>query len=328
MIVDNAVYRAGHRIEHDKSVDDVVGVSATRQPGDFQWVGLHDPAHDEMQSVASTFGLHPLAVDDAVNAHQRPKLERYDEMIFMVVKTLWYVDELDAVETGEIAVFVGADYVVTVRHGDGSDLQASRRDLESRARLLAHGPTAVLYAVCDKVVDDYELVAAGLEVDIDEIETSVFSGSRDVRSRDAERIYTLKREIAEVRRAAHPLREPMRLLSIGHVLHVSDEGMEYFRDVSDHLIRFCESVDSMDSLLSSAFDAHVSQISLQQNEDMRKISAAAALVVVPTLIAGVYGMNFDYMPELGWHYGYPFSLAMMIGVAAGLYVWFKKVGWL
>ncbi|WP_110183401.1 magnesium/cobalt transporter CorA [Nocardioides solisilvae] len=328
MIVDNAVYREGRRVPHDLEVHDILGVGATRRPGDFQWVGLHEPDPREMQEVAEAFGLHPLAVEDAVNAHQRPKLELYDDMLFLVLKTLWYVDAEDAVETGEIGVFVGRDYVVTVRHGEGAELQASRRELEARAKVLAHGPTAVLYAVCDKVVDDYESVGAELEIDVDEVEASVFAEGRASGSQHSARIYTLKREAAEVRRAVLPLREPLRLLASGMVPGLPEDTTHYFRDVHDHLTRVGEVVDTLDTLLASAFESYVARISMQQNEDMRKISAGAALVVVPTLVAGVYGMNFDHMPELGWRYGYPFALALMVAVAGGLLAWFKRSGWL
>ncbi|WP_104106481.1 magnesium/cobalt transporter CorA [Nocardioides sp. 616] len=325
MIVDNAVYRNGRRVAHDLLVNDVVGVGAARQPGDFQWIGLHQPDESEMHAVADAFGLHPLAVEDALSAHQRPKLDLYEGMLFLVIKTLWYVDELDAVETGEIEIFVGSDYVVTVRHGAGSDLQASRRDLEHRAQVLAHGPAAVLYAVCDQVVDAYEAVGASLEEDVDEVEASVFS---EARTNDSARIYTLKRELAEVRRAVVPLREPLSRMVHGRVPGVPEETGPYFRDVADHLQRVSDVVDNLDSLLSTAFDAYATRISIQQNEDMRKISAGAALVVLPTLVAGIYGMNFKYMPELDWRYGYPFAITVMVGIAVGLTVWFKRSGWL
>ena len=250
-----------------------------------------------------------------------------------MLKTLWYVDAEDAVETGEINMFVGKDFVVTVRHGDGIDLSDSRRDLEQRAQVLEHGPMGVMYAICDRVVDEYERVGAALEEDVDEVEESVFSPAR---TDDSTRIYVLKREIAEVRRAVLPLREPMRKFSmhsdtvptIRTPIPITAETATYFRDVADHLQRVSEVIDSLDVLLSTAFDGHLARISVQQNEDMRKISAGAALVVVPTLIAGIYGMNFDHMPELHWTYGYPFAMALMIGVAAGLFALFKKSGWL
>ena len=325
--MDNALYRKGVRVPLDTDGDALGHTRLSCQEGDFQWVGLHEPRPSELMAVAAAFDLHPLAVEDAGDSHQRPKVERYGHTLFLVLKTLWYVDEHDAVETGEINMFVGPDFVVTVRHGEGTDLAESRRDLERRVRLLAHGPAAVMYAVCDRVVDDYERVGAALEKDVDEVEASVFSPER---TNDSVRIYTLKREIAEVRRAVLPLREPMRRLMLGHVegIDIDEESATYFRDVADHLHRVSEVVDNLDNLLSTAFDAHLARISVQQNDDMRKISAGAALVVVPTLIAGIYGMNFDHMPELHWTLGYPFALLLMVGASVGLLVWFKRSGWL
>ncbi len=326
MIVDNALYHSGKRVPLGDTDDQSLGYARVPcDPGDFQWVGIHDPSPDELELIARTFDLHPLAVEDAGDSHQRPKLERYDDTLFLVLKTLWYVDEEDAVETGEINIFVGKDFVVTVRHGKGIDIAASRRDLEHRAKVLEHGPMAVLYAICDRVVDEYEKVGQALEIDVDEVEESVFS---PVRTDDSNRIYVLKREIAEVRRAVMPLREPMRKFALGADDRITEETATYFRDVADHLHRVSEVIDNLDGLLSTAFDAHIARISMQQNEDMRKISAGAALVVVPTLIAGVYGMNFDHMPELHWTYGYAYAVALMVGISAVLFGFFKKSGWL
>lgn len=323
MIVDSALYRKGSRVEGDGDLR-TLRARADRD-GDFVWVGMHHPTEDEIADVAEVFNLHPLAVEDAVKAHQRPKLERYGESIFLVLKTLWYVDEDDAVETGEIAMFVGRDFVVSVRHGRGAELHSAREFLEAAEGILIHGPAAVVYAVCDRVVDDYSAVVDELVVDVDEIEASVFS---DARTNDSARIYTLKREISEVRRAVMPLREPMSRFSSGHVEGVPDEAAPFFRDVADHVARAAETVDSLDSLLSTAFDAHLAQISVQQNNDMRKISAAVGLVAAPTLIAGVYGMNFAHMPELHWRLGYPLALLLMLAISGGLWVWFKRSGWL
>ncbi|MBC2934566.1 magnesium/cobalt transporter CorA [Nocardioides sp. zg-1228] len=325
MIVDNAYYHQGRRVPLGGE-DQSLGIARVPcDSGDFQWIGMHDPSPEELERVAKEFDLHPLAVEDAGDSHQRPKLERYGDTLFLVLKTLWYVDEDDAVETGEINVFVGADFVVTVRHGLGLDLADARRDLERRATVLEHGPMAVLYAICDRVVDEYERVGASLEEDVDEVEASVFSA---MRTDDSSRIYVLKREIAEVRRAVLPLREPMRQLEAGGDDRITAETATYFRDVVDHLQRVAEVVDNLDALLSTAFDAHTARISVQQNDDMRKISAGAAVIVVPTLIAGIYGMNFTHMPELQWTYGYPFALLLMVGSAIVLIVWFKRSGWL
>ena len=323
MIVDCALYRQGVRVEGGGDFGALR--ASTDRDGDFVWVGMHDPSAEEIAEVAEVFGLHPLAVEDTVKAHQRPKLERYDDTLFVILKTLWYVDADDAVETGEIALFVGRDFVVSVRHGEGSALHSSREFLECSRDLLVHGPPAVLYAVCDHVVDGHVAVVDELVVDVDEIETSVFS---DERTDDAARIYVLKRELAEVRRAVLPLRDPMARLAAGTSEGIPKETAPFFRDVGDHLARAAETVDSLDTLLSTAFDAHLAQISVQQNNDMRKISAGAALVVVPTLIAGIYGMNFRHMPELDWTYGYPFAIGLMAVVALGLWVLFKRSGWL
>ena len=326
VIVDSAVYRQGKRLGDDLPPGELGRVrKLATEPGDFVWVGLHDPNEHELATVEEEFGLHPLAIEDAFTAHQRPKLERYEHTLFLTLKSLWYVDESDAVETGEINMFVGEDFVVTVRHGAGSELHTARRDLEAKAAVLTHGPSAVVYAVCDRVVDGYLSVMTALEEDVDEVETSVFSSQR---TNDSARIYTLKREIAEARRATLPLREPMRRFATGAVPGIDPESAPFFRDVLDHLNRVTETVDGLDQLLSTAFDAHIAQISVQQNEDMRKISAGAAIVVVPTLIAGIYGMNFRHMPELSWTYGYAYAVVLMAGVGFALWIWFKRSGWL
>jgi magnesium transporter len=326
MIVDCALYRDGVRVPLEVSSDDLGAVrDARRGDGDFVWVGLHDPDPKEMDRVAELFALHPLAVEDALHAHQRPKLERYDDGLFLVLKTLWYVDELDAVETGEINLFLGRDFVVSVRHGEGTELGSARRDLEQRAELLSHGPSAVVYAICDRVVDGYEEVGSALEIDVDEVEASVFSQAR---TDDTPRIYVLKREIAEMRRAVSPLKDPMMRFASGTVTGVPPESAPFFRDIHDHLVRVSEVIETLDNLLSTAFDAQLARIGVQQNEDMRKISAWVAIAAVGTLIAGIYGMNFEHMPELGSRYGYPGALLAMLLSAVVLYRFFKKSGWL
>ena len=325
MIVDNALYRKGVRVPVDCEISDLAAVRERCGPDDFVWVGLHEPDQRELDEVAEIFGLHPLAVEDAVKAHQRPKLERYEDSIFLILKTLWYVDEEDAVETGEINLFVGPDFVVSVRHGKGGSLHQARKALEDREQVLAHGPSAVVYAVCDEVVDAYEAVAESLQEDVDEVEISVYS---EERTNDSARIYVLKRELAEVRRAVFPLREPINRFINGAVRGVDPDAAPYFRDVGDHLARVSEAVDNLDSLLSTAFEAHMAQITIQQNDDMRRISATIGLIAAPALIGTIYGMNFQNMPELGWHLGYLFALGLM--VAASLTVWIlsKRAGWL
>ena len=326
MIVDCALYREGVRVPLEVSHHDLGAVRAARRDdGDFVWVGLHKPDKAEMARVSEIFDLHPLAVEDALNAHQRPKLERYGDTLFLVLKTLWYVDERDAVETGEVALFVGHDFVVSVRHGEGTELHTARLDLEHQAQVLGHGPSSVVYVVCDRVVDGYEDVAAELEIDVDEVEASVFSVSR---SDDSERIYILKRELAEMRRAVNPLKDPMQRFANGQVPGISLNAANFFRDVADHLARVAETIDSLDGLLSNAFDALHARISVQQNDDMRKISAWVAIAAVSTLVAGVYGMNFQHIPELQWRYGYGYALGLMIIASFLLYRFFKKSGWL
>ena len=326
MIVDSALYRDGNRVAVDCTKEDLTEIrDEATGANDFVWVGIHQPDEDELNWVAEVFSLHPLAVEDALNAHQRPKLERYEDNLFLVLKTLWYVDEEDAVETGEINLFVGRNFVVSVRHGKGGELHSARLDLEKQAHVLGHGPSAVVYAICDTVVDSYEAVGLSLEEDVDEVETSVFSPER---TQDSQRIYILKRELAEVRRAVNPLREPMKRFATGSVAFVSQESSPFFRDVLDHLNRAAEDLDALEMLLSSAFDAHLARIQVQQNNDMRKISAGAAIIVVPTLVAGIYGMNFTHMPELGWRFGYAYALILMAGAVIGLWWWFRRSGWL
>ncbi|MGH3331818.1 MAG: magnesium/cobalt transporter CorA [Nocardioidaceae bacterium] len=327
MIVDSALYRDGVRVPLDVASDDLPAVLAARAGDqDFVWVGLHEPSADELDRVAGSLQLHPLAVEDALHAHQRPKLERYDDgLLFLVLRTLWYVDELDAVETGEIALFLGPGFVVSVRHGEGTELHSARLDLETKTQLLGHGPSAVVYAICDRVVDSYEAVAASLEIDVDEIESSVFSPAR---SDDSARIYVLKRELAEMRRAVSPLKDPMQRFAAGSVAGIAPESAPFFRDVADHVVRVSEVIDSLDGLLSTAFDALLARISVQQNDDMRKISAWVAIAAVSTLIAGVYGMNFKNMPELHWRYGYFIALSVMGLASVVLYRMFKRSGWL
>jgi magnesium transporter len=324
VIVDCGVYREGTRQPVPKNPETV----ATAIDGDadcFGWIGLHEPTEEELTRVQKLFGLHPLAVEDALKPHQRPKIERYDESLVVVLRTLWYVDQYDAVETGQVSVFVGKRYVVTVRHGEGGELATARADLEDRAQLLGHGPAAVLWAICDAVVDGYDTVATSVEVDVDEVEASVFSPER---TSDAARIYYLKREVLEMRRAILPLREPLDRFAHGEVKEVSREAAPFFRDVADHLIRVAEQTEGLDALLSSALGAHLARVSVQQNDDMRRISAWIAIAAVPTLIAGIYGMNFENMPELHWHYGYYVVVAVMAVACTTLYRFFRRVGWL
>ena len=326
MIVDSAWYRDCRRTDVEVTPDLLERLRAEpEETRGFVWVGLHEPTKDEMARLQRIFGLHPLAVEDAMSTRQRPKVEPYADMLFMVLKTLWYVDERDEVETGQVAIFLGEDFAVTVRQGAGVELAKIRQDLEARPDLLGHGPTAVAYSVCDRIVDGYEDVAAELEVDVDEVEESVFSPGR---TRDSQRIYVLKREVAEARRAVHPLRVPMGRFATASYSYLHDDSAAFWRDIADHVVRVDEVIENLDQLLSTAFDAHLARISVDQNEDMRKISAWVAIAGVMTVVAGIYGMNFEHMPELGWHYGYAYALGLMAGLSGILYSIFKKSGWL
>jgi magnesium transporter len=324
VIVDCGVYAGGERQDLPRNPETVA--QAIDDDGRcFGWVGLHDPSAEEMSRVQELFDLHPLAVEDSLKPHQRPKVERFGESIVVVLRTLWYVDEGDAVETGQISVFVGERYVVTVRHGEGAPLTTARHELEERASILGHGPAAVLWAICDSVVDGYETVAEAVEVDVDEVEASVFSPER---TSDAERIYTLKREVLEMLRAIVPLREPIGSFARAEIPLISAEAAPFFGDVADHVNRVADQTEGLDVLLSSALGAHLARVSVQQNDDMRRITAWVAIAAVPTALAGIYGMNFDNMPELRWYYGYFACLALMATVCSVMYAGFRRAGWL
>jgi magnesium transporter len=278
-----------------------------------------------MARVAEIFGLHRLAVEDSLHPVQRPKLEKYGDMVFLVLKTLWYVKKSDTVRGGQVALFMGPGYVVTVRQGAPFELESVRRHLEEHPDMLKQGPAAVVHAVCDRVVDLYELVVSDLESDVDEVEASVFSPERPHVSK---RIYELNRELSTLRRAVSPLRAPMQQFAQAEIKGVSADMAPFFRDVADHLARVSDAVDSLGNLLSSAFDANMSRIGVQQNDDMRRMSAWAAIFAVITVLAGIYGMNFARMPELHWSFGYPLVLLVMAGLSVVLYRMFKKSGWL
>jgi magnesium transporter len=323
VIVDCAIYEEGRR--RDGSVDLHDAYGACRRDGKFAWIGLYEPTEEEFDSLRREFDLHPLAVEDAIHAHQRPKLEVFEDTVFVVLKTARYVDSEEVVQFGEILIFLGKDYILTVRHGEASALKQVRESLESDPELLKHGPGAVLHAIVDRVVDDYAPALEGLGVDIDEVENEVFSPGR---SNPAQRIYRLKREVLEFNRAAAPLVEPIDRLAKGHYEVVHPEVRAYFRDVKDHLIRVHEQLESYRDLLTSILHANLAQITVRQNDDVRRISAIVAIVAVPTLIAGIYGMNFEHMPELGWTFGYPLVLAVMLTLCTLLYRFFRRAGWL
>jgi magnesium transporter len=323
VIVDCAVYEAGRRLNGALPVHEAM--EACRKPGAFTWIGLYEPSEEEFESIRREFDLHELAVEDAIHAHQRPKLEVYGDMVFIVLKTARYVDPEEVVRLAEILIFLGEDYVITVRHGETSELRDVRQRLEQEPELLAHGPGAVLHAIVDKVVDDYTPAIIGLGEDIDEIENQVFSGER---ANPAERIYKLKREVLEFGHAVGPLVDPVDRLAKGHYEVIHPEVRTYFRDVNDHLLRAHEQLENFRDLLTSVLSANLAQVTVRQNEDVRKISAIVAIVAVPTMIAGIYGMNFEHMPELGWTFGYPLVLAVMAAICFTLYRYFKRVGWL
>jgi magnesium transporter len=322
VIVDCAVYADGRRSAEVVSADDAV--AEARRVDGFAWIGLHDPTAEEFECVARVFDLHPLAVEDAIHAHQRPKLERYGDSLFVVLKPARYVDRDEVVEIAEIMVFVGDDFVVTVRYGDTAALVDMRRALENDPERLQWGPAAVLHALADKVVDDYEVVMRGLDEDIDQIEAEVFSGAS---AHHAERIFKLKREILDFRRAVEPLRPAMAEL-VKTVKPIDERSGAYFRDVHDHVMRVSDHLLGLDALLDGALHANVAQVGMRQNEDMRKISAWVAIVAMPTMIAGIYGMNFEHMPELEWRFGYPLVLSAMALACFLLYRNFKRRDWL
>ena len=323
MIVDCAEYEDGRRCPDEMSLTDIA--TRPRVPGRFLWLGMFEPTAEEFDQMRQTLGLHPLAIEDAVEAHQRPKLEVYDDTLFMVVKTARYDDPTETVEFGELLIFLGGDFIVVVRHGAATALAGVRSELEAQPDRLATGPAAVLHGILDRVVDDYAPVMAGIDDDIGEVEASVFS---EYGLNQVERIYKLKREVLGVHRALRPLIEPLNRL-VNHPLPCIPAGARsYFRDVEDHLLHVAEQNDANRDLLTSILEANLTRVSVRQNEDMRKISAWVAIAAVPTLVAGIYGMNFDHMPELGWQYGYAAALLLMGGVCSGLYVMFRRSGWL
>ena len=337
-LVDSAVYLDGDRVD---SPDTLARTYAALHdaPGAVGWIGLYRPDHHELASLAAEFDLHELAVEDAITAHQRPKLERYDDTLFVVLRAARYLDDVEEVEFGEVHLFVGPDFVITVRHSEAPDISAVRRRLESNPDLLRLGPEAILYAILDRVVDGYAPVVAGLENDIDEIETEVFEGDPRV----SRRIYELSREVIEFQRATRPLAAVVAALTAGFEKYGTDEELQrYLRDVEDHLTVVIEQVDGFRQLLRDILTVNatlvaqqqneemkaLSEASIDQNEEVKRISAWAAILFAPTLIGTVYGMNFDSMPELHWAYGYPFALAMMLLVSLVLYLVFRRRGWI
>jgi magnesium transporter len=350
-LVDNGIYVDGRRTEAPRTLDETYEL--LRERHGMAWIGLYRPDEDEIHSVAAEFDLHPLAVEDALKGHQRAKLERFGDTLFVVLRPAWYLDAEEQVEFGEVHLFVGPEFVVTVRHAENPDLGAVRRRLEASPELLARGPEAVLYAVFDEVVDGYAPVIAGLENDIDEIQDQLFGGDPAV----SRRIFELLREVIDFQRATGPLRDMLDALQRGAVKYNVDlELQRALRDVLDHALRIGDRADSFRVLLENALTVHstlvtqaqndemrrlseaslgqneetrrLSETGLAQNEEIKKISSWAAILFAPTLIGTIYGMNFTYMPELDWRLGYPLALAAMIAMGIGLYLVFKHRRWL
>ena len=336
-VIDNAIYRAGARVATPANLEETFEERARH--GGFAWIGLYRPTDAEIDAVAAEFGLHPLAVEDARKGHQRAKLERYGETLFVVLRPARYLDDVERVEFGEVHVFIGPDFAITIRRAESPDLARVRRRLESSPELLQQGPEAVLYAVLDEVVDEYAPVVAGLENDIDEIEEQLFSGDPVV----TRRIYDLASEVMEFQRATRPLVAMFEALERGFEKYDIDlELQRYLRDVKDHVLRIVERGDSFRQLLANALTVHATLVGQRQNEEMRrvsetslaqseqtkKISSWAAILFAPTLVGTVYGMNFDYMPELDWVLGYPFAVLLMAAMGLTLYLVFKRRNWL
>ncbi|MBC6457655.1 magnesium and cobalt transport protein CorA [Actinomadura sp. HBU206391] len=337
-VIDAAVYVEGKRRKSPATLADTYR-SLRETPDAMAWIGLYRPAEDQLLSLAEEFELHELAVEDAIVAHQRPKLERYGNTLFVVLRAARYVDDLEEVDFGELHIFVGHDFVLTVRHSEAPNLAVVRSRVEEDPDLIASGPEAVLYAILDAVVDGYAPVVAGLQNDIDEIETEVFGGDPGV----SRRIYELSREVIEFQRATRPLLGMLEALTAGFDKYGTDEELRrYLRDVEDHATTVVERVDGFRQMLQDILTVnatlvsqaqneemkHLTRASYAQNEEVKKISAWAAILFAPTLIGTIYGMNFTQMPELKWVMGYPFAVALMAVVCTSLYLVFKRRDWL
>ena len=323
MAMDYALYRNGERALDGSTISELI--ASAREDGGFLWVGVTEPSTAEFEKLATDFEFHPLAIEDAVMAKQRAKLEMYEGMTFIVLRTTFYEERASQVTTGEILAFIGEHYIVVVRHGEGSPLTGVRNRLEQQPHLLAHGPYAVLHAIMDSVIDTYIAITSELEKDVIEVEQSVFS---DRTVYNSEKIYFLKRELLEFSHAIYPLLVPLQRLAVDFNDIVPDELAPFFRDTLDHLHSAIDIANGLDNLLTSALSADLAHVQVQQNEDMRKITSWVALAATPTMLAGIYGMNFDHMPELRWTFGYPLVMGVMALVTGTLYYKFKKSGWL
>ncbi len=322
MILDCAHYKDGARQNKDPLAIDEAA-ERCREDG-FVWLGLHDPEPQELTEVAERFDLPALAVEDAMQAHQRPKLEDYENGYFLVLHTARYLDDIEEVEFGEVHVFTGDGFVIVIRHGAASELHSARERLEAQPELLREGPAAAVWAIMDKIVDDYEPVMAGLENDVEEVEVDVFGE----RSDETKRIYFLRRELAEFYRAVHPLLPPLDALVSAEHPNLASLLREHLRDVTDHVKRIEDAISTQRELLTSVLQANLAVISVQQNDVVKKISGWAAIITVPTLIASIYGMNFDHMPELHWRIGYPLALTTMVAAGLMLHRVLRRAGWL
>ena len=322
-VVACVAYAEGRRVG-DVAIPDIN--EALKQPGVFVWIGLHDPSPELLLQIQKEFGLHDLAVEDARAAHQRPKLEQYGDSIFVVLRPAIVAPDQQRVELGETHLFVGSRYVVSIRHGATPSYTAVRTRCESTPALLAKGPGFVLYAVMDFIVDQYFPVVDGLGDQLESLEDEIFSERFDRQT--VQRIYDLKRSLVEVKRAVSPLVDVCNRLIRFDLPLIHEDTRLYFRDVYDHAIRINEQVDTLRELLTGALEAHLSLTAVTQNDAMKKLAGWAAIIGVPTMVAGVYGMNFKFMPELEWRYGYPGVLAGMGAACGYLYYRFKRSGWL
>jgi len=323
VIVDCAHYRGGRR-QHEGRLEPARAAARASDEGGFVWLGLHEPSPEELAEVGRRFHLHELALEDAAHAHQRPKLEDYADSYFVVLRPARYDDAREEVEFGEIQVFLSESYVIAVRHGQASGLEVARRRLEARPELLGAGPAAAVWAILDKVVDDYQPVVDGIDNDINEVEEAIFAERADA----TQRIYFLKREVIEFHHAVAPLLGPLEALERGAFPDMEEQLRRYFRDVADHARRIDEQVTAQRELLTSILEANLALLSVKQNEVVRSISAWAAIIAVPTFLASIWGMNFEHMPELEESWGYPLALVLMAVAVTALYRFFRRIDWL
>lgn len=315
MLVDEATYLGGKRLH--ESCDNVEQA--------FTWIGLIDPTDTELKIYQNRFSLNPLAIEDALSIKQRPKLDHYHEHSVLILKTINYDTAIERLILGELTIMFSNIFILTVRHGDAMPLRSIRADLENHPQRLAGGTTAVLHELVDRLVDQYVTVCSHLTEDVNQIEDDVFD---DDEPASAAKLYFVKRELIEFRRAIMPLLKPIELLAAGKALHVNPDSAPNFSDVRDHLLKVVDEVEKLNELIDAALHANVALVQTQQNADMRKISAYVGIGAVPTMVAGIYGMNFKYLPELEWRYGYFIVLGALAVVSALLYRLFRKNDWL